>query len=185
MARRGITDSSGALSGRIGLENWRTRAGAEMGAQGVLAGIQAGQGARQDWNAAVGQQFGMQGNLYDEAQNRARYGWEQTQATDAANLQRWAASRAATLENQGLKDKQYWDAINYMTQQSGNQWSMADPTGAISGFGQAAARTGAQEDSEAQARAAMWGGLASGAGYLLGGPPGAAAGAWLGGRLGG
>jgi hypothetical protein len=48
MARRGLSGSSMDVSGQVGLENWADRTRTEMGAQGLLASLAAGQGIRQE-----------------------------------------------------------------------------------------------------------------------------------------
>ena len=53
MARRGITDSSGAFNKRVGLSNALTTQGAQMNAQGVLASLQAAEEARNARNGAL------------------------------------------------------------------------------------------------------------------------------------
>ena len=53
MARRGITDSSGAFNKRVGLSNALTTQGAQMNAQGVLAALQASEDVRNNRNSAL------------------------------------------------------------------------------------------------------------------------------------
>ncbi len=53
LARRGITGASGALSKRIGLANWQAVENAKLGAQGTLAGIEAGESVRSARNQSM------------------------------------------------------------------------------------------------------------------------------------
>jgi hypothetical protein len=169
--RQGVLDVEGLTQGRAQQAIQALQAQSGLSSEELarqLSAYQAALGGNIDYtrayNEAVGQRFGMQGTLYDEAFQSAQADWQNRQSSDAANMQRWIAQRAATVEDQTRQSQQYWDAINYLTGQYQTLYGMAMPGSA------SLASAGAQmgEVAKNEAAASPWGDIFGAVGGWLG-----------------
>ncbi|MEN6358162.1 MAG: hypothetical protein ABFD83_13895 [Armatimonadota bacterium] len=138
-ARRGLTGSNISNSAKIGLRNWQRSTGAEQGAEGVLAGINAAANARSERTSNAEAADTAQMNRYELAQDlasknrEAQENYANSLDTQDTNLRQEAIDRmlkqqeANLAENQDRKtqdqsqsdlNREYWNDVNNTTGQN-------------------------------------------------------------------